>query len=236
MQLRPAVASRFAPNTGDVIINWGNSTLPHWYREGRGSRYHGGTIINHPSAVAIASNKLQTFNILSNQDVSTPDWTFTQETAQQWVEEGHRVYGRQTLTGHSGQGIILFNPGDTVTPCPLYTKNTKAKYEYRVHVMAGEILDIQQKKKRESYEGGIPGIRNHANGWVFCRSGISVPECVQQQAMLAVQALGLDFGAVDIGYRESTDMAFVYEVNTAPGLEGTTLTNYVTAIKRNFLT
>jgi glutathione synthase/RimK-type ligase-like ATP-grasp enzyme len=39
--------------------------------------------------------------------------------------------------------------------------------------------------------------------------------------------LGLDFGAVDIGHRIIDNKVFVFEVNTAPGIEGTTLQRYV---------
>lgn len=216
---------------GLFILNWGNSTLPHGL-----SQDYEHTWINHPNKVANAANKLLTFQQLVNFDVSIPDYTRKEEIAQQWIDEGHRVYGRKTVTGHSGQGIRIFEAETICSPdyCPLYTKNTKAKYEYRIHVMAGEIIDEQQKKKRNDFEGGTIGIRNHANGWVFARTEVTVPEVVREQAIKAVQALGLDFGAVDIGYREVDNKAFVYEVNTAPGLEGTTLEKYTQAIIRNY--
>lgn len=235
------VATRlgFRPKDGDIIINWGSSAYPeHWVGRERGINEHvyvRGTIINRPEAVAKACDKLTTFDTLRGH-VSIPEYALTPTLPEQWLAEGHRVYGRQTLTGHSGQGILIFNQGDTVKPCLLYTKNTKAKYEYRVHVVAGKIIDVQQKKKREGFEGGISGIRNHANGWVFCRDGVVLPPSVEQAALKAVQILGLDFGAVDVGYRVVDDMPFVYEVNTAPGLEGTTLERYTQAFREEYLT
>jgi glutathione synthase/RimK-type ligase-like ATP-grasp enzyme len=42
--------------------------------------------------------------------------------------------------------------------------------------------------------------------------------------------LELTFGAVDI-LRDINRVSYVLEVNTAPGLEGTTLTNYERAIR-----
>jgi D-alanine-D-alanine ligase-like ATP-grasp enzyme len=42
----------------------------------------------------------------------------------------------------------------------------------------------------------------------------------------------LDFGAVDVIYNRAQDKAYVLEVNTAPGLEGSTLDNYVEAIQK----
>jgi len=53
------------------------------------------------------------------------------------------------------------------------------------------------------------------------------PEDIFLQSTLAVNCLGLDFGAVDIIYNQKKDVSFVLEVNTAPGLEGSTLNEYV---------
>ena len=216
------VGSKFLPRQSDLIINWGNS---NWLGE---SRY-----INQPYAVQYACNKLETFKVLSRKDVSIPEWTTDTEVAQQWIDEETKVYGRKVLTGHSGNGIIIFDNETITTPqqCPLYTKATSAKHEYRVHIMKGHIIDFTQKKKREGYDGGIAGIRNSANGWVFCRNDVTLPETVGIAALVSVSALGLDFGAVDVGYRERDNKAFVYEVNTAPGLEGTSLQRYVTGFK-----
>ena len=46
----------------------------------------------------------------------------------------------------------------------------------------------------------------------------------------AVTALGLEFGAVDIIYNDKSKKLFVLEVNTAPGIEGATVTKYKDAI------
>ena len=226
--LRLRKTGSFQPHHGDIIINWGNSVSPSW-ENGRG------IIINSFDRVAFACNKWNTFKELARNNVPIPDFTQLPAVAQQWVDEEHRVYGRQILTGHSGAGIVIFNKGDTISSCPLYTKNTKAKYEYRVHVMNGQVLDVQQKKKREGFEGGAVGIRNHVNGWVFCRENIVVPECVTEVSLKAVQALGLHFGAVDVGWNERENRAYVYEVNTAPGITNTTLAVYIAGFKREYL-
>lgn len=74
-------------------------------------------------------------------------------------------------------------------------------------------------------------VRNHANGWIYARDAIDEPNAmVLEQAKLAITALGLDFGAVDIIWNQHRQMAYVLEVNTAPGLEGTTLIKYADAI------
>ena len=209
----------------NLIVNWGNSTQPDWWKPET-------AILNDFESVSYSVNKLDTFMALLNAQVTIPWWTTETNVAQQWIDEGNRVYGRKTLTGHSGQGIRIFDSETICTPdeCPLYTLDTKAKHEYRIHVFKDMIIDQQMKKKKLDHEGGIRGIRNHANGWVYAREGIVFPIPVLEQAIKAVRALGLDFGAVDIGYNEREATAYVYEVNSAPGLHGTTLTKYVEAI------
>ena len=73
-------------------------------------------------------------------------------------------------------------------------------------------------------------VRNLANGWVFCRDNVVEPDGLRDAAVSACAALGLDFGAVDIIWNERENKCYVLEVNTAPGLQGTTLENYANAI------
>ena len=47
----------------------------------------------------------------------------------------------------------------------------------------------------------------------------------------AIDAIGLDFGAVDVGYDEKTNTCVVYEINTAPGIEGSTVDWYAERFK-----
>ena len=50
-----------------------------------------------------------------------------------------------------------------------------------------------------------------------------------EQSIAAVQHVGLDFGAVDIIYNQREDSSYVLEINTAPGLMGTTGERYAEA-------
>ena len=206
----------------DVIINWGNSKPPHfrWMEQD----------LNKPHAIALASNKLETFReFRSNSFTDVPDWTTNPEEAQHWLDLGLKTYCRRLLSSHSGNGIVICNDGDRLVSAPLYTLHTKHKHEYRVHVFRNQILDVQQKKKKLGYGNGN-GIRNHSNGWIYARAEVVPPEELLSSSIDAVKLLGLDFGAVDIGHRLIDNKFFVFEVNTAPGLEGTTLDKYSKAI------
>lgn len=211
----------------DIIINWGNSR--------HSAILFADHDLNKHNAIALACNKLRTFIALSGHGfIHIPDYTVNKDEAESWLQEGHKVYARQTLTGHSGSGIIVVGASDYLVDAPLYTKATKHKHEYRVHVFKGKVIDVQQKKKRLNYTGPSTGIRNHSNGWIYARCDINPPQQLLDECCNAVNILGLDFGAVDVGYRELDNKFFVFEVNTAPGLTGTTLQKYTEAFK-NYL-
>lgn len=225
------VRNTYVPKRRDLIINWGKSSLQTRYPL---------QIINHPNAVHIAANKLLTYQALEEAEFPhVPLWCTTRYEADQLLytsshggEQESAIYCRTQLTGHSGSGIVIVDNSLELVDAPLYTVKTKNKYEYRVHVFQGRLLDVQQKKKRLNWEGNsIQGIRNASNGWVYARDNIECPALVTDAAIEAVNILGLDFGAVDIGYNQHENKCYLFEVNTAPGLEGTTLIKYIQAFK-----
>lgn len=219
------VRSSYEAKRRDIIINWGNSRLSE-------SIPYVESDLNKHSAIAIACNKLKTFQTLNDaRFIHVPEWTSNHQQAIMWAEEGYQVYCRTSLTSHSGGGIVIASDLDSLVTAPLYTKATKHKYEYRVHVFRESVIDVQQKKRRIGWSGGDTGIRNHSNGYVYARADINYPVELEQTAIKAVKILGLDFGAVDIGYRERDNKVFLFEVNTAPGLVGTTLEKYTQTFK-----
>ena len=222
------VSSSYNARRNDVIINWGNSTPPHfrWMEQD----------LNKPQAIALASNKLHTFSELICKGFNDlPKFTTEIDDAEDWINNGYTVYCRTILRGHSGNGIVIANALNQLVNAPLYTVKTKHKHEYRVHVFKDKILDVQMKRKRNGSLGGS-GIRNYNNGWVYARAEIAPPEELLSSSIQAVKLLGLDFGAVDIGHRLIDNKFFVFEVNTAPGLEGTTLDKYSKAIYNYYKT
>jgi glutathione synthase/RimK-type ligase-like ATP-grasp enzyme len=206
----------------DFVINWGSS-----------ERRFNAEYVNSPEAVARASDKLETAKVLGNFGIAQPDFTTDHDVASEWCSLGHCVLARKLLRANSGRGIVLVDPsrGDTLPSAPLYTKYIPKTTEYRVHVLGDRIIDAQEKKRSTEVPDEKVNwqIRNHRNGFVFARDGVVLPDCVKDAAVRAVSALDLDFGAVDIGYNAKRDKCRVYEVNTAPGLEGTTLDRYYEA-------
>lgn len=152
------------------------------------------------------------------------------------MANGSTVVNRAIINGHSGLGITLSKADEPLPHVPLYVKYQPKEYEYRVHVFDGEVVDIQQKRKRTNYQGEPDmKIRNHHTGWVYCRHSYVPPPCIEDikaECIKAVKCLGLDFGAVDVIYSKKQNKFWILEVNTAPGMEGATLNIYTNAIKK----
>jgi len=215
---------RFRPRAGDLIVNWGHAIDMY--------PVYGPRWLNHPDHVRLARDKLMTFRALAHHEVPTVEWTTEAQTAMDWRTADSVVYERHSLTGQGGAGIVVRQPSPgfcDVSPAPLYTRQFKAKHEYRVHVVRDCVVDVQKKRRREGTPVAL--VRNLANGYVYCRGGVVAPESVLKAAKDSVAALGLDFGAVDILCTEKGE-ARVLEVNTAPGLEGTTVVKYAEALRQ----
>lgn len=111
--------------------------------------------------------------------------------------------------------------------------------EYRVHSFNGKSIRAGKKVLRDGF--AVAGqqttgqrvahawIRSWDGGWRIAYDGVSSKQRHRDIAHAAVKALGLTFGAVDIGERQDGSLV-VLEVNRAPGLEGGTIDVYKNAI------
>lgn len=225
-----------------AVINWGVSDF------GVNSRLlnSNNIIINHPSSITAASNKLKAFNILKeDKEIINylPEFTTDIEHVKSNFSPKEKWVCRRILSGSSGKGIVIAETPDGLVDAPLYVKYFPKKWEIRVHIIAGEAVIIQQKKKltQESLEerGIIPEerlVRNLQNGYVY--STILSDDLSNHPTLLnevvnvcvrAVGGLGLDFGAVDIIINNNFKFKFL-EVNTAPGLQGESVAVYATKL------
>lgn len=221
--------SRFVGGKNKIVINWGASELPEQVLRS--------TIINHPDRVKEATDKLSFFRkIASFKGHFLPDWTTDHKEAISWCAEGATVVARTVLRGHSGNGIRIMEPDkpETFVKAPLYTKYIPKNEEYRVHIVKGDVIDIQRKilpKERAEDQKPINWkVRNLANGFIYVREGVNPEKTVLDAARHTMEASGLDFGAVDIVCHNKTKRPYVLEINTAPGLEGQTVQSYARAL------
>ena len=226
--------SAFRGSPDKVVINWGASNPPAEVLHCR--------VINNWNSIHIAADKLLTFRKLTSEGLGShiPVFMTSIAEAQSYLSEGRKIVARTQLRGHSGAGIVMMDPEDQSTwdvQAPLYSLYYKKKSEYRVHVVNGEIIDVQRKGLSAEFQGRDDvnwEVRNLANGFIYARNDAVLPEFAGQLAQRAVQALGLDFGAVDMIYTHRNNSFKVLEVNTAPGLMGTTLELYAAAFNRHY--
>jgi hypothetical protein len=227
-------STKYQPRWTDYVINWGCSKEWPWINttEKNGNQ----RCVNKLTFFQVIDAHNQVFK---DKFVNIPEWTTDTKIIQKWIDNGNLVMMRTNLTGHSGDGIFFVDPPyDPISYAPLYVKYIKKRHEYRVHFFKVgqdkyEIIDVTQKKKRKGFENVNTKIRNHKNGWVYAREEITEPQDLRTQALNAAFASDLDFGAVDLIWNEYENKCYVLEVNTAPGLTGTTLSAYVNAFVKD---
>lgn len=176
-------------------------------------------------------DKIRQLNSFKTNNVSAP--AFTTDSRQLDSLGAKTIFARTLTNSTGGKGIVEFDwPTDAPPRAPLYTAYIPKKAEYRVHVFKGTVVDVQQKKKKREFNADARDtrVRNLANGYVYTRENIVPPTGMTQLAIDAVASVGYAYGAVDIIYNEKQNKCFVLEVNSRPGLMGTTLKNYANAL------
>jgi len=232
--------SRTSPNDR----NRGYGTLPPpkytthcvvWGAKYNGERYFPGiNFLNDAKLVHRYSNKCLALEQMQVKGVTIPRFTDVKGYAETMLDEGLELIGRRY--SHQGGSSFKFIEdsydlnNDTTSDFWLEYKETER--EYRVHVFNGEIVKIQRKKPKLDEEGDEiePDshlCKSHDNGWRFSICDISrVHEDIKRQALKAVEAIGYDFGAVDILRLPDEDKSYVLEVNSGMGLDNAGLELY----------
>jgi glutathione synthase/RimK-type ligase-like ATP-grasp enzyme len=177
--------------------------------------------INPASAVALASNKRLALEVMRDNGVPCPANVAGVPCVAR--PDKHRA----------GQAFYLCQTIDDV----IYAEEQGATHlmeyieagrEFRVHVAFGKSIKLAEKI------GGNSIIRNFSHGSTFMYpNDFNHKKTLRKIARQAVDCLGLDFGAVDIIWRDKK--FYVLEVNTSPGLtsDSDILDRYVQAFKDN---
>lgn len=218
---RRSKPSALALNAKLIELNYGGPDINFGY----GFDRYG---LNKPEAIAKTTNKHLMRETFALNEVPTPRLVGTQPIVFPVV--GRPDHHRQ------GRGFwICNNQSDVWRALEGTRKKTAATHfmeyidierEFRVHVVNGKSIKISQKS--------IVG--NHRNGARFSYPhDFNHKKTVRRAAIKAVEALGLDFGAVDVMW--ANDRAYVSEVNSAPCLTdrySDTLERYARALKEEY--
>lgn len=174
-------------------------------------------------------DKITQLRAFEDKKVSSPEWCTYREGVSSFSST--HIVARALTRASEGRGITIFEKGSVVPYAPLYTAYIPKKKEFRVHVYNNAVIDVAEKRKNSFYnQERDTRVRNTSNGYVFCRSDLVEPEELRLLAISACQALGRRYGAVDIIWNKKHNKCYVLEVNSRPGMEGTTLTKYADAI------
>jgi hypothetical protein len=151
------------------------------------------------------------------------------ETIDHPVVEGTRPQWLPRTNSHTGGNDLLKPP--LSGQIDYYSRRESLSHEYRVHSFNGQSIRAGKKVPRPGVDTPHDWIRSWDGGWRISYDGVSIRNTHRELAHQAISALGLTFGAVDIGERQDGSL-LVLEVNRAPGLEGGTVTAYAAAIQR----
>jgi hypothetical protein len=218
------VGSKFAKSLQQALRDKVNNKV---FR--RSTPHPGGRV--YFSVTQRALNKVEQFERFRHFGVIHPPFHTTPDTIER--SPTRTIFARTLINATNGRGIVEFTTDISSFPnSPLYTEYIPKKAEYRFHVFHGKVIDVQQKKKSRTFDNDQRNsrVRNVANGYVYCRDGIDIPDGASSLAIDAVKALGYTYGAVDMIYNEKRAQCYVLEVNSRPGLMGTTLDKYADAI------
>ncbi len=199
------------------IINWGDSEF---------ESPHDVPLINNSEAVSLAVDKLACLTALQEANIPCVEFTTNVNEASAWMSP---MYERTLVRSSEGRGIRFLELDDPInTRAKFWTKYFKAKKEFRVHVAFGKVIRVQQKKRLN----GAPSnrIRNYANGYRYSTNlNVVLDDFCLSECTRAMDVLGLDFGAIDLLYRVSSNSFRILEINTAPAIESGTIIDYYNA-------
>lgn|SRR5574338_570591 len=204
--------------TPEFLIRWGNSR-DEWMDE------EIGCVINKAEAIKNATDKLKSLELMENAGLNVPAFSTNPE---ELVEEyGYPILGRRLRHARGSDIQFCLQKRDFRRRRDFYTVYIPTNREFRVHVVRDKVVRVQGKyldfpEKKKAW------IRNFESGYRFRNPRLRLRPARLQDAITAVSALGLDFGAVDLIVGDDNE-TYILEVNTAPSCSPLTGAAYVTS-------
>jgi hypothetical protein len=210
----------------DLVFRYGNSDDAN-----RINRDFGDSDLNSQEFIHLCSNKKQLSDILL-------EYNFYAPTFYRWVDKEYTypVICRNTLSSFGGKGITVVNSEQEMSY--LYDGNNwwtdfvKTAFELRVHVLGGKVKRIFKKEydavDDSDRESDYP-IRNLSNGYHFSLKDNNLyPKVIDLFNRISqIEEIGNDnYYAADIGWDAVKKEYFIFEFNSAPGLNENTAKVY----------
>jgi hypothetical protein len=201
----------------DLLIRWGSSVgVPRRPQQ----------LINSKAAVELATNKYQLLQHLRRRLVPVPPlWPVLEPNPQL------PVLGRKDHHSKGSDIVLCLQRGDLERArqagCSHFTGLIPKAREFRVHVFRNQVIKTSEKVLTDPTRYS-PWLWNYETGFTF-RNLRPLEDTTREQmefiAQMAVLAVGLDFGAVDLCISDDNRI-YVFEINTGPSLAENTLGVY----------
>ena len=199
------LVSRPPKNQGRVMLGWGREFPTEW------AKAKGTIFLNTGKKL----DKLQELEKLDKEGVLVPPFALGPAGKGEWLPR---------RKNHQKGGDFK---GSHFTP-DYFTLKMDFTEEYRVHVFRGKSIRVGRQFPREDFPNPHPWVKSYDLGWVYLWAGKwreKIPSALRGVAINAVEVLGRDTGAVDLGVTKDGTI-FVLEVNSTPALEPNTIRLY----------
>jgi glutathione synthase/RimK-type ligase-like ATP-grasp enzyme len=219
-----------------VVIVWGA-------KPDRSLDYSRHKWINTIDSVNRNRHKFNSLHIMEEHGVSVPRSfdSYEHDIYDRLLNECRAIIGRRNYHQGGTEFHVCLSRMDIDRAksegADYFVKYIPKKNEFRFHVMNGKVIRVSQKVRKTELEEGETfdsQCWSHNKGWRFRGLRLDNPlitESAKENAIKSLEALGMDFGAVDLVEDEDGN-PFVLEINSAPGLEGTTLDIYVRELRK----
>lgn len=231
----------------NLILRWGVS--------GGDNNNPNNVILNPGSALAACSNKYEELRIIASKNdakIHVPRIYRNRDEIDQFPVVGRPFNHKKGLSfwmlrnqRDIDEMIRRGRRGTTRKQVAQYFMQfVPAVEEYRVHVFYDgvnrrkfRVIRINKKVRTHTNMGkfNVSIVKNHRNGWTFDFMEANDPSLanIRLLARRCIKYLGLHFGACDIGVTRE-GVAYVYEVNTAPGLDAGGIERYTNFIANQY--
>lgn len=165
------------------------------------------------------------------------DFAAAQNDGAQYIQKYIGIQDEYRIHVAFGNVLYCAKKVQTNDPQKSWKKQRIEKFEQKTGVKYSD-LKADQKKVIDDMMDLLAKeqkidrvVRSNKRGWKFVGAAANtVPKEVKESSLTALGAIGLDFGAVDVAHGLDKT-AYILEVNSGPGLEGTALKKWTEAFK-----
>jgi len=192
-------------------------------------------VINKLPAIKLASNKQACRKLILSNGLRAPMLYYYDDIMQENIT--FPIIARP-IYHFGGRGFhIIHNKVEAVDAIRqgMYLQAiVQKKEEFRMFIINNRIIESSIKRPTsESCRDNM--VWNHESGWnFFYIPNDDIAEHLRSEARMAISACGLDFGAVDVCV-DKEDKAWIFEINTAPGLIDRKAEKFALRLKQEFI-